>query len=106
VTVLSALELDAIMAKPPFGKTADDPSRPPGLRGDGPRRRGEAPGLEEAEMAPEAFEVGPRAAYLWCAGGILESPALSAVGRALRDGFTSRNWTTLTKLRALAAGVD
>lgn len=106
VTVLSAHELDAIMAKPPFGRTADDPSRLLVCVVTDPADEKKLLGLKAQKWHPEAFAVGPRAAYLWCAGGILESPALDAVSRALRDGFTSRNWTTLTKLRALAARVD
>ena len=39
----------------------------------------------------------------WCASGLLESPLAQAVGRALGDGATSRNWATITKLEALAA---
>jgi uncharacterized protein (DUF1697 family) len=52
--------------------------------------------------APEAFLLGPHAAYLHCAGGILESLAgkalLGKVGRAV----TTRNWATTLKLQEAA----
>jgi uncharacterized protein (DUF1697 family) len=55
--------------------------------------------LARADWRPEAIAVGTVAAYLWCAGGILESPALKAVGRALGDSMTTRNWATVTRIR-------
>jgi uncharacterized protein (DUF1697 family) len=57
--------------------------------------------LERQEWGGDAFALGSRAAYLWCASGILESPLLDALARAVGDGATTRNWTTVTKLRAL-----
>ena len=59
-----------------------------------------APLLKE-DWSPDAFAVGRRAAYLWCAGGILESRLPEALGRALGDTVTTRNWATVTKLAAL-----
>ena len=50
----------------------------------------------------EKLALGERVAYLWCAGGILESPMLAEIGRFLKDGVTTRNWATTTKLLALA----
>lgn len=50
----------------------------------------------------ESFTIGPHAAYLHCAGGILESKAGAAMlglgGRAI----TTRNWATVLKLLSLA----
>jgi len=50
--------------------------------------------------------VGARVAYLWCADGLLASRLAVAVGRALGDAATSRNWATMVKLHALACGAD
>jgi uncharacterized protein (DUF1697 family) len=47
--------------------------------------------------------MGACAAYLWCAGGILDSPLLKAVSRALKNALTTRNWATMLKLRDLLA---
>ncbi len=53
---------------------------------------------------PEKVVLGPHAAYLHCAGGILQSAAGSALlGKAGRE-FTTRNWATVLKLRDLLAG--
>ncbi len=58
--------------------------------------------LAKQDWAPDALALGKRVAYLWCAGGILESKLLTAFSRATGDGATTRNWTTMLKLRALA----
>ena len=52
---------------------------------------------------PEAVALGPGVVYVWCANGLLESKAFVAVGKALGDGVTVRNWATVTKLAALVA---
>ncbi|HXT22446.1 MAG TPA: DUF1697 domain-containing protein [Thermoanaerobaculia bacterium] len=58
--------------------------------------------LAKQDWAPDAFALGKRVAYLWCADGILASKLLTAFNRATGDGATTRNWTTMVKLRALA----
>ena len=58
--------------------------------------------LAKQNWAPDAFALGKRVAYLWCADGILASKLLTAFSRATGDGATTRNWTTMIKLRALA----
>jgi uncharacterized protein (DUF1697 family) len=47
--------------------------------------------------------IGARVAYLWCPDGVLASRVAQAVGRALGDAVTTRNWATVTKLVALSA---
>jgi uncharacterized protein (DUF1697 family) len=57
--------------------------------------------LSPLVQAPERFLLGRHAACLHCAGGILQSEALSAlVGKAGR-GVTTRNWATVLKLERL-----
>ncbi len=51
---------------------------------------------------PDALAITSRAAYLWCAGGILESRLLQSVSRTARDTVTTRNWATVLKLQAAA----
>jgi uncharacterized protein (DUF1697 family) len=53
------------------------------------------------DWTPEAIALGERVAYLWCPGGVAQSPLSRAVGQALRDGVTARNWSTVLKLQAL-----
>jgi uncharacterized protein (DUF1697 family) len=49
----------------------------------------------------ERYVVGRRAAYLYCAGGILQSRVANALlGKAGR-GVTTRNWATVLKLEEL-----
>jgi len=101
VTVLTAADLAQVMEDKPAFKNADDPSR---LLVAVPNRaadRARLAPLQKQSWAPELLAVGARAAYLWCPGGIVDSPLAKAVGRSLGDGVTSRNWTTVAKLHAL-----
>ena len=50
---------------------------------------------------PEAVALGPSVVYIWCPNGLTESKASAAVGKALGDGVTVRNWATVTRLTAL-----
>lgn len=101
VTVLSAEEVSAAVRENPFTKIATNPSlllvvvplTPSGL----PRLK---PLLKE-RWTPEAFALGSRVAYLWCAGGVAKSPLWAAVERALEQSGTARNIATMTKLMAV-----
>lgn len=103
VTVLIAAELAGVVADNPLLDIADDPSRllVAVLRDPADRARLEP--LARLDWAPERLAVGSRAAYLWCPEGLLASRLPDAVGRALGDAVTTRNWATVTKLNALAA---
>lgn len=103
VTVLPATDLATIVAKNPFGKLVTDPARFLVAVLKDPADRKRLLPLTRQDWGREALALGARAAYLWCADGILVSPVLTAVSRLLRDGVTTRNWTTMTKLDALAA---
>ena len=46
----------------------------------------------------EKLHIGPHAAYLWCAEGILESKAAVALLKGLADAGTTRNWATVLKI--------
>ena len=60
--------------------------------------------LAPLAKAPERFHLGERAAYLWCADGILASKAATALlGKAGREA-TTRNWATVLKIRDLLNG--
>ena len=102
VTVLSEGELARAIDGNPLAQVAANPSRYllVVLATSADRKRLE-PLLKE-DWAPEALALGERVAYLWCANGILDGRLLTAVGRLLGDAGTARNWTTMTKLLALA----
>ncbi len=100
VTVLTASDLESVIAENPFRELATDPTRylVAFLRAPEKARATLAP-LASRRWAPEAIAVGTRAAYLWCADGIRDGRLVTAVGRLLGDEMTSRNWSTVTKLR-------
>jgi len=101
VTVLTAAELAAAVADNPLLGVAGDPSRllVSVLTDPADRRRLEP--LTGQDWTPEVLALGTRVAYLWCPPGVLDSRLSAAVGRALGDAVTTRNWATLTKLHAL-----
>ncbi len=102
VTVVSAADLETVIAEDPFGEVADDPARYLVAFLANSADLAKLEPLRKQDWAPDALGLGTKAAYLWCAGGILESALLGAVQRALKDGVTTRNWATVTKLKALA----
>jgi uncharacterized protein (DUF1697 family) len=101
VTVLTGAEFATVVEENPLGRMADDPSRlfvafltdPADGRRLGP--------LARQVWKPEALGLGSRAAYLWCPAGMTGSPLAEAVGRVLGEATTTRNWATVTKVRAL-----
>jgi uncharacterized protein (DUF1697 family) len=101
VTVITAAELAAIVEENPLLEIADDPSRLliAVLNDTADRTRLEP--LLKQDWTPDALAVGQRVAYMWCAGGLLESRLADTVGRLLRDAMTTRNWATILKLHAL-----
>jgi len=101
VLVVTGHELDLIIDENPLAECDANPSRflVTVFAADANRARLEE--LARQDWGAERLGVGSRAAYLWCANGILESPASAAVGKVLRDAGTSRNWATMKKLQAV-----
>jgi uncharacterized protein (DUF1697 family) len=103
VVVVTAAELAAIVRENPLLDVATNPSRllvafvanPAALDAAGP--------LLRETWAPDALAVGRRAAYLWCADGVLDSPLSQAFGRRFGEAATIRNWSTVLKLHAAAS---
>jgi uncharacterized protein (DUF1697 family) len=83
----------------PLGRVASDPTRLLVAFCTDAAQLGKLKALARTDWSPEAVAVGSVAAYLWCAGGILDSAALKAAGRALGDSMTARNWATVTKIK-------
>ena len=52
-------------------------------------------------VPPEVFSIGPHAAYLHCAGGVLKSKAGAALLGKVGRSVTTRNWATTLRLQAL-----
>lgn len=104
VTAISAAELAAAVASEPFGGRATDPSRLLVVVIADPADHAHAEALAAEDWSPEAIAIGPRVAYLWCANGVIDSRVAKALGKRVKDGMTARNWSTMCKLAAMAAG--
>jgi uncharacterized protein (DUF1697 family) len=100
VIVLSAAELAAIVADNPLLEIASDPSRLLVAVLANPKDRLRLEPLMSQDWSPEALAISGRAAYLWCAAGVIESRVARAVGRILGDAVTMRNWATMTRLNS------
>lgn len=102
VMVITAEELDRVVAENSLLEAADDPKRllVAFLADPGDRSRLEP--LLEQDWSPERLALGARVAYLWCPDGTLASRLPAAIGRILDDRVTTRNWNTVSKLHALA----
>jgi uncharacterized protein (DUF1697 family) len=102
VVVLSADDLATVVSENPFDAVVTDPSRYlvafPAAAAD----LAKASGLVTGEWAPDRLALGTRAAYLWCARGVLDSRMLKAFGRLMGDAFTTRNWATVIKLHTMS----
>jgi uncharacterized protein (DUF1697 family) len=101
VIVVPAADLVAIVAEDPFAAIVNDPSRylvaftPPSVD------LAKASALMKEDWVPDRFAIGSRAAYLWCAGGILESKLLEQFSRLMGETVTTRNWATVLKLHTM-----
>jgi len=102
VTVLSAAEVAAAVARNPFGGDAGNPSRLLLAVPRDPADMKRLKPLARSDWSPGAFALGVRVAYLWCPEGVIASRLAREIERLLGDGVTSRNWATMTKLDALA----
>ena len=102
VTVLNAEQLAHVVAENCLHEQADDPSRLLVAVLSNPADRDRLAPLVHQQWQPEAFALGRWAAYLWCPDGVLASRAAAAMGKLLGDAVTTRNWSTISKLHALA----
>jgi len=54
--------------------------------------------LLDESWKPGALAIGPRAAYLWCADGVLDSKLAQKFAQLAGETVTTRNWATVLKL--------
>jgi uncharacterized protein (DUF1697 family) len=101
VIVKSAQEVAAIVADNKLEKLASDPSRLLVAVTDEAGALARLEPLAAKGWGREKVYVGKHGALVWCANGILESEALTAVLKGLENIGTTRNWATLTKIHAL-----
>jgi uncharacterized protein (DUF1697 family) len=104
VIALSAGELADVIARNPLLSFADNPSRLIVAVLADPADRSKLAQFETQDWGRDSLAVGPRAAYLWCAEGLIASKLNAAVNKALGEEVTSRNWATILKLQAMLDG--
>jgi uncharacterized protein (DUF1697 family) len=102
VVVLTAADLAGIILENPLHAAATDPSKHLVAFVSSTTSLAKAKPLLAKSWTPEALAIGKRAAYVWCANGIIESKLLQAFGRATGGVATTRNWATVLKLQAAA----
>ena len=100
VTVITGAELETAVEENPLLDGADNHSRLFVSVLANPADLAKLKPLTKETWAPEALALGKRVAYVWCPDGLLESPLSVAVGKALGDGVTTRNWATMLKIQA------
>ena len=102
VVVVTAAELDAIIRANPLRGVAKE--HPKHLVAFVTEKSvlGGAKSLLSTSWKPDAIALGSKAAYLWCANGLIESKLMKEFARVTGDGATARNWATVLKLQAMA----
>jgi len=104
VVVLTRAELSKIVVSNPLEPLATDPAKH--LLGfvSTPKKLAQLASLRDIDWHPERIELGAKAAYLWCPNGVLESKLMKAIVKTMGAEITSRNWSTVLRLKALADG--
>lgn len=103
VVIKSSRDIAAIMAGNELDKIASDPARLLVAVTDDAATMANLEAVAAMPWGNEKVHVGRQAAYVWCADGILESAALTAVMKGLAGTGTTRNWATLGKIHGLLA---
>lgn len=101
VIVKSAQDVANVMQGNALGTLASDPSRLLVALTQGTGALHTLKALGACDWGNESLHVTPHAAYVWCADGILQSPAATALLKGLAEQGTTRNWATLEKIHAL-----
>lgn len=104
VIVKSAAEFAAIAGNNPIAPPASENSRFLVAFAMDPARIQELGALRSLLHPGERLAITEHAAYLHCAGGLLESQAGSAILGWAGRGITTRNWGTTLKLASLLSG--
>lgn len=102
VVVITAADLGAIIEENPLLKLVKDPARHLVAFAAGARQLAPLRPLLKKKWKPDALAITERAAYLWCASGILEGKLSREFARQAGDSVTTRNWSTVLKLQAAA----
>jgi len=102
VVVLDAADLQAIVKQNSLAVDDRNPSRlMVAIPIESKRGLAKLQGLLEEDWSPDVLAFGTKAAYFWIPDGLLESKLANAIMRTHGEGFTVRNWATISKLHAL-----
>jgi uncharacterized protein (DUF1697 family) len=104
VTVVTAKDLEAIVRENTLLHLATDPARHMVAFVGQTHSLEPLRALLKETWAPDALAIGSRAAYLWCADGVLDSKLSKMFARRAADTVTTRNWATVLKLLAASTG--
>jgi uncharacterized protein (DUF1697 family) len=102
VVVVTASDLDSVVDENPLPQARKDPSKFLVAFVSSGDSLAAAVELASQKWSPEAFAIGSRAAYLWCANGIIDSKLAKVFGHLTGNSSTARNWATVLKLQAMA----
>jgi uncharacterized protein (DUF1697 family) len=101
VTVLTADELRAIARRNPLARDGRAHSRLlVSILAEASDHAAMA-ALARRAWGADEVALGPRAVYVWCETGLLDSAPAKEIARLLKDRVTSRNWATIQKLAAI-----
>jgi uncharacterized protein (DUF1697 family) len=100
VAVITAANLAAIVRENPLLRVAKDPARHLVAFAARPRSLVPLRSMMDESWAPDALAINSRAAYLWCADGVLDSKLSRMFSRRAAQTVTTRNWATVLKLLA------
>jgi uncharacterized protein (DUF1697 family) len=103
VVVRTRAELAKVVGRNPLGDVADDPKRYQVTFLSGKLGRDVIDRLKQAAAPSERYELIGLEVYAWHPDGVARSKLWSTLaGQGLGVAATSRNWTTVEKLLALA----
>jgi uncharacterized protein (DUF1697 family) len=106
VSVITAKDLNSIIAENPLLAVATDPARHLVAFVAKPQLLLPLHPLLKQSWLPDELAIGPQAAYLWCATGLLDSKLSREFARKCGETATTRNWATVLKLQAAANRSD
>lgn len=102
VTVVAGADLARVLEENPLSDTADDPARLMiGFLQDAASLKG-LRDLAREDWGRERLALGPRAVYVWCPKGVIDSAPMKALQKRLGEDWTARNHATVEKLAELA----
>ena len=100
LVILSQTQLDEVIKQNALAQANRDPARFLVAFVCEGAALGKVRPLLKQSWAPDALHIGSRAAYLWCARGLIESRLAQSFARTAGEAATTRNWATVLKLQA------